>query len=49
MIIIVFIFFLLAWIDYRLDPYLDVTDTHIILWYNQKYRRAYKILWKKNF
>ena len=30
------------------EPYIDITDTTIILWYGSKEKRNYKVLWSKN-
>ena len=37
---------LILYVYYK--PYIDITDTSIILWYNKNKERVYKILWERS-
>lgn len=44
--IILAIVLIIAFIYY--DPYVDITEDNILLWYNGKGYREYIILWSRN-
>lgn len=44
--IILIIVLIILYFYYK--PYVDITEDSVILWYNSKGSRNYKVLWSKN-
>ena len=46
----VILLFLIAFIilDYKYDPYLDISREQILLWYTKGHERKYYVIWDGN-